>query len=209
MKRIFWIGLVITLFVGCSKAQVVRVIMPKPKSTLEQTIEALLPSGPTTIVYSGTPIQPVLSKGASDSDLLAQTYGPMVILTPALRKRFEDGLLDDYQSFNSLFFNDKLSKDVDLTCVDGLEEMTSEIGHSDSGAYVNQTGAAIAETSNNNGKFLIKFDSRLCGQTDYRMWVELHEMAHVATWGEDPAHGPKWLAEMRRLRFAGAYDGLY
>jgi predicted SprT family Zn-dependent metalloprotease len=36
-----------------------------------------------------------------------------------------------------------------------------------------------------------------------------HELAHLATWGEFPWHGPRWRWEMRRLAAIGAFDSLW
>lgn len=60
-----------------------------------------------------------------------------------------------------------------------------------------------------NGRFTIILNNKLCSLERAFRWTMLHEMAHIPTMKESDDHGPKWRKEMRRLARVGAFEDVW
>jgi hypothetical protein len=96
---------------------------------------------------------------------------------------------DDYLSYNSMWFDGKLPKDVTISRIYG--------------------NSFQAYTTKENGHFVIRFNPKFNiakSQADMNI---LHEQCHLKTWVEFSEHGPMWVGCMRDLAARGAFDSLW
>ena len=110
-------------------------------------------------------------------------------------------LKKEYHRLNRRWFGGALPKDTELCW------FRSKIAYGKTGSY--------RELGTKKGSRIVGFRISISRKAERAgmatvMITMFHEMAHVATWGKCRApHGRVWVAEMRRLAAAGAFDRIW
>ena len=108
-------------------------------------------------------------------------------------------LAQEYKRLNRKWFNNTLPSDVRLRWTRGFRPPNNTfVGRT------RNTRRVGASTNSTASGYSITLSTRMQGMA-FVMMTLLHEMAHVATWGEKKSHGPRWQAEMLRLAQIGAF----